>query len=221
MRLNKAIINSSLVLLLTLGLAGCAANNSASTHRSSHEPTAAKVTKSSNHKKTASEHKEQASTQQESSPVTTNQAATETPANYASQPGGSGTTVNTGPVTSGNQVASASQTGTSQTSPVVQPGQNPQQEITTDDEQELPAPFYYYWVWTDEQGTHNVDWDCMDTINNNGQITYADQYQYPSQAVQYDIREFNLHFDGSDQWVIDFDNQVNANPNHGVVNRNY
>ena len=61
----------------------------------------------------------------------------------------------------------------------------------------------------------------MDRINQNGKITYADYYaEYPSHAVQYDTREFNLHyFGGDEQWVPAFDNQINANPNHGVVNR--
>ena len=105
----------------------------------------------------------------------------------------------------------------------MRPEQNTQQAVNNDDEQELPAPFYYYWVWNDEQGrTHNVDWDMSDIINhNNGMIT--NEYRYdpiPSQAVQYDSREFNLHYhDGGYQWVVNFDNQINANPNHGVVNR--
>ncbi len=223
MRLNKAIINSSLVLLLALGLGGCAANNSASTHKTSHEPTSAKVTKANNHKKAAND-----STKQES-----NQAAIETPASYANvnQPASvvNPALANSSAVTSGNQAPVAGQTNANQSNQLVRPEQNTQQAVNNDDEQELPAPFYYYWVWTDEQGrTHNVDWDLSDTINQNGKLTFADYIyeqdpnapvEFPSHAVQYDTREFNLHYDGTYQWVVNFDNQVNANPNHGVVNR--
>lgn len=227
MRLNKAIINSSLVLLLALGLGGCAANNSASTHKASHEPTSAKVTKAVSHKKAASDSNDQTSTKQEGNQVTTNQAAVETPASYAnaSQPAGVANPAfaNSSTVASNNQAPAASQTTANQSNQLVRPTQNTQQAVNNDDEQELPAPFYYYWVWNDEQGrTHNVDWDMSDLINhNNGEIT--DEYRYdpiPDHAVQYDSREFNLHYlDGSYQWVINFDNQINANPNHGVVNR--
>lgn len=223
MRLNKAIINSSLVLLLALGLGGCAANNSASTHKTSHEPTSAKVTKANNHKKAAND-----STKQESNQATANQAAIETtPASYANvnQPASvvNPALASSNAVATGNQSPVAGQTNANQSNQLVQPAQNPQQAVNSDDEQELPAPFYYYWVWNDEQGrTHNVDWDMSDIINhNNGTIT--NEYRYdpiPGQAVQYDSREFNLHYhDGGYQWVVNFDNQINANPNHGVVNR--
>lgn len=79
MRLNKAIINSSLVLLLALGLGGCAANNSASTHKTSHEPTSAKVTKANNHKKAANDSTDQPSTKQESNQATTRPLLTRRP----------------------------------------------------------------------------------------------------------------------------------------------
>ena len=222
MRLNKAIINSSLVLLLALGLGGCAANNSASTHKTSHEPTSAKVTKANNHKKAANDSTDQPSTKQES-----NQAVIETPASYANvnQPASviNPALANSNAVASGNQAPVAGQTNANQSNQLVRPEQNTQQAVNNNDEQELPAPFFYYWVWNDEQGrTHNVDWDMSDIINhNNGTIT--NEYRYdpiPGQAVQYDSREFNLHYyDGGYQWVVNFDNQINANPNHGVVNR--
>ena len=227
MRLNKAIINSSLVLLLALGLGGCAANNSASTHKTSHEPTSAKVTKANNHKKAANDSTDQPSTKQESNQATANQAAIETPASYANvnQPASviNPALANSNAVASGNQAPVAGQTNANQSNQLVRPEQNTQQAVNNDDEQELPAPFFYYWVWNDEQGrTHNVDWDMSDIINhNNGTIT--NEYRHdpiPGQAVQYDSREFNLHYhDGGYQWVVNFDNQINANPNHGVVNR--
>lgn len=229
MRLNKAIINSSLVLVLALGLGGCAANNSASTHKASHEPASAKVAKSSSHKKATNDRSSQTADQQkDSNAVTTdNQAAVNTPASYGSQPASATaavTTASAGSVASasGNQTVTANPAAAAAT-PAVRPAQNTQPAATSEEEQELPAPFYYYWVWNDEQGrTHNVDWDLMDRINNNnGQITYADYYtELPGQAIQYDTRDFNLHYLGDgDQWVIDFDSQINANPNHGVVNR--
>ena len=231
MRLNKAIINSSLVVLLALGLGGCAATNSASTHKASHEPTSAKVTKSSSHnKKAANDNQEQPAVkdnndQSSANQVTTNQAVIESPASYANvnQPASVANPAfaNSNALVSGNQAA-IGQVNANPSSQVARPAQNTQQAVNNDDEQELPAPFYYYWVWNDDQGrTHNVDWDLMDRINQNGKITYADYYtEFPSHAVQYDTREFNLHyFGGDEQWIPDFDNQVNANPNHGVVNR--
>lgn len=232
MKLNKAIINSSLVVLLALGLGGCAATNSASTHKASHEPTSAKVTKSSSHnKKAANDNQEQTAVkdnndQSSVNSVTTNQAVAAAPASYANvnQPASVANPAfaNSNALVSGNQATAASQANANQSSQVARPAQNTQQAVNNDDEQELPAPFYYYWVWNDGQGrTHNVDWDLMDRINQNGKITYADYYtEFPSHAVQYDTREFNLHyFGGDEQWIPDFDNQINANPNHGVVNR--
>lgn len=233
MRLNKAIINSSLVLLLALGLGGCATNNSASTHKTSHEPTSAKITKANNHKKAANDSTDQPSTKQESNQATANKAAIETPASYANvnQPASVVNPVlaNSSTVISGNQAPVAGQTNANQSNQLVRPEQNTQQAVNNDDEQELPAPFYYYWVWNDEQGrTHNVDWDLSDAINQNGKLSYADYIyeqdpnapvEFPRNAVQYDTREFNLHYDGTDQWILNFDNQINANPNHGVVNR--
>lgn len=228
MRLNKAIINSSLVVLLALGLGGCAATNSASTHKASHEPTSAKVTKSSSHnKKAANDNQEQTAVKDNNDQASANQAVTAAPASYANvnQPASVANPAfaNSNVLVSGNQAAAVGQANANQSSQVARPAQNTQQAVNNDDEQELPAPFYYYWVWNDGQGwTHNVDWDMSDLINhNNGEIT--DEYRYapiPGHAVQYDSREFNLHYhDGSYQWVINFDNQINANPNHGVVNR--
>ena len=207
-------------------LGGCATNNSASTHKASHEPTSAKVAKSSSHKKATSDRSSQTASQQKDNNAVTpdSQAAVNTPASYSSQPASTAaavTTASAGSVASGNQTVTANPPAAAATS-AVRPAQNTQPAVTSDEEQELPAPFYYYWVWNDEQGrTHNVDWDLMDRINHNGQVTYADYYtELPSQAVQYDTRDFNLHYLGNgDQWVIDFDNQINANPNHGVVNR--
>lgn len=228
MRLSKAIINSSLVLLLALGLGGCATNNSASTHKASHEPASAKVTKPSSHKKATNNSNDQAAAKQESNNVVANnqaansQTGANTTAAYASQTASQAAT--TAPATSQTATAMPSSQNVASQNPtqqVARPAQNTQPAVTNDEEQEIPAPFYYYWVWNDEQGrTHNVDWDLLDRINQNGQLTYADYYtEFPSHAVQYDTREFNLHYDGTDQWVINFDNQINANPNHGVVNR--
>ena len=239
MRLNKAIINSSLVVLLALGLGGCAAPNSASTHKASHEPTSAKVTKSSSHnKKAANDNQEQPAVkdnndQTSANPVTASQAVAAAPASYANvnQPASVANPAfaNSNALVSGNQATAASQVNANQSSQVARPAQNTQQAVNNDDEQELPAPFYYYWVWNDGQGrTHNVDWDLSDAINQNGKLSYADYIyeqdpnapvEFPRNAVQYDTREFNLHYDGTDQWILNFDNQINANPNHGVVNR--
>lgn len=238
MRLNKAIINGSLVLLLALGLGGCA-NNNASTHKASHEPASAKITKPSSHKKdndsrnkqavakpeNSDRHNKQAVVKQENNTDTTTPVTANTVTSYTGQPVDSATS----PVNAGSYNATTNKqfvagpttvnTATNQVTPPVTPGS---QQATTTDEQECPAAFYYNWVWTDAQGrTHNVNWDLMDRINDNGQITYADYYdELPSNAVQYDQRDFNLHYDGTDQWIINFDNQINATPNHGVVNRN-
>ena len=74
MKLNKKLLNSSLVVLLALGLGGCA-TNSATTKHKTHEASRAKVVKQSSHKKAESK---STSEQSQSSATSTSKSSTST-----------------------------------------------------------------------------------------------------------------------------------------------
>lgn len=166
MKLNKKLLNSSLVVLLALGLGGCATNSATTTHKT-HEASSAKVVKQSSHKKAESK-----STSEQSSATSTskNNASTKS-ANAAATAKSSSTSTST---SNANNNVTAPAKAASQSSTVKQ---NQEKQLGLGDVA----------TWTDSEGvTHHVDSDGMDryTAKGSSQVQYQDfSGSLPSEAV--------------------------------------
>ena len=161
---NKRFLTSSLVIMLSLGLAGCATSSATSTHKVN-EATSTKVTNKNEKSATKDEHKNHSA--QHSALVTEN-ANTK-----ASQ------ITNVSAITSSNaddhSTTSSSQTNTSKVNTVVTtPSVTKHQSQSS---QEIQLGLGDVASWTDDKGiTHHVDSDGMDrqTISGSDQIHYQD-----------------------------------------------
>lgn len=182
MKLNKKVLNSSLVVLLALGLGGCAANSATTTHKT-HEATSSQVVKQSSHKKadnkSAKSASEQSVTKSSSSSVSSTavsqaSATTSTKSAKAAATASSNTKASSSSVSNANNVAVAPAKSTSQISNVKQ---NEQKQLGLGDVAS----------WTDAKGvTHHVDSDGMDryTTKGSSQVQYQDfSGSLPSDAV--------------------------------------
>lgn len=166
MKLNKKLLNSSLVVLLALGLGGCATNSATTTHKT-HEASSAKVVKQSSHKKAESK-----STSEQSSATSTSKNSTSTKsANAAATAKSSSTSTST---SNANNNVTAPAKAASQSSTVKQ---NQEKQLGLGDVA----------TWTDSEGvTHHVDSDGMDryTAKGSSQVQYQDfSGSLPSDAV--------------------------------------
>ncbi len=171
MKLNKKVLNSSLVVLLALGLGGCAANSATTTHKT-HEATSSQVVKQSSHKKADNKSAKAASEQScsvaSSSSTAVSHASATTKSANAATAASSSSNVN-------NNVAVTPAKAVSQSTSSVK--QNEQKQLGLGDVA----------TWTDAKGvTHHVDSDGMDryTTKGSSQVQYQDfSGSLPSDAV--------------------------------------
>jgi hypothetical protein len=196
-KVTKKLLNTSLALLLALGLGGCAATNQAYTHKTSNEPTSAKTVKQSTaqHKAATKESKqatkksakaESTSAASESSNATSSTGAPVSSTTAPSQ----GTTTSQQPAAT-NQATQAATTNTYQQnnagSTAAATSQAPAAATTTpktttpattnQQQGEIQLGLGDVAVWTDSYGiTHHVDSDGMDrqTIAGSTQVNYED-----------------------------------------------
>lgn len=167
-KLNKKVLNSSLVIILALGLGGCAVNSTTTTHQDSAR--SAKVTKQSSKKSTKTSNKAESSsnkaaaTYQSESTAVSHQASTDVNGNTASQQSNTNTT-------------SFSTTSNATTSIVSQNTTNAQRSSAPQAQQEIQLGLGEVASWTDSQGTtHHVDSDGMDRYTTKGsqEVQYQD-----------------------------------------------
>ena len=171
LQINKKMLNASLAIILALGLGGCGINQATTAHKTSNQPTSAKVVKKSANHKSANQSSKTASSSSES--VTNDSATTQPAATTASQQA-TQNSYNNGyqqPATSSAKAASQaeSQSNTqSQKSTITnQPQASPQLGLGDTA------------IWTDQYGVvHHVDSDGMDrmTIPGSDQVKYQDWY---------------------------------------------
>lgn len=157
MKMNKKVLNSSLVILLALGLGGCAVGNSTTTSHKSHEASSSQVVKQ-NHKKSAK------------SASTTAKNATAT--NHSTS---ANVTSSSNSASSAKNVTNASSTNTTQQ--VTAPAKAATSSSSIKEQKSVQLGLGDVATWTDSKGvTHNVDSDGMDryTTNGSSQVQYKD-----------------------------------------------
>lgn len=181
-KLNKKVLNSSLVIILALGLGGCAANSATTTTHNQDSTRSAKVTKQSNSKKStktdnkaeSSSNKSVATSQSERTSVNQEEGSSQVAMN-ASQ-------VSTNDKSSAavqqksTNVTSASSTSTT-TSNVNQNVTSTQTSAAPKTRQEIQLGLGEVASWTDSEGTtHHVDSDGMDRYTTKGsqEVHYQD-----------------------------------------------
>jgi type IV secretory pathway TrbL component len=173
MKLNKKILNSSLVIMLALGLGGCAVSSAPTTHKAS-EATSAKVVKQSSKKNTDKSAKadNKAATQKSASQTTSTSssvssaAASSTPAANVSSASAKESLAATTKTTSEGTAAINNKTAQTATS-----------KVASQQKQEVQLGLGDVASWTDDNGTtHHVDSDGMDRYTTKGSqdIQYQD-----------------------------------------------
>ncbi|WP_267202557.1 hypothetical protein [Limosilactobacillus kribbianus] len=195
-KVTKKLLNTSLALLLALGISGCAATNQTYTHKTSNEPTSAKTVKQSSaqHKAATKESKQatkKSSTTAEATTSTANEsssAATAESAPTAAMTTAAATpaTTNQGSVTAQQQSQAAAATTyqqskgnatTASQTPAVTTTAPKSTTSATTGQQQIQLGLGDVAVWTDSYGiTHHVDSDGMDrqTIAGSSQVNYED-----------------------------------------------
>lgn len=163
MKMNKKILNSSLVVLLALGLGGCAVSNSTTTSHKTHEASSSQVVKES-HKKSG----KSASTSAKNAATTNNHS---TSAKFASS--SSNSTSSAKNVTTTSSTAKA----TNNSQQVTAPAKATTSSSSVKEQKSVQLGLSDVATWTDSQGvTHNVDSDGMDryTTKGSSQVQYKD-----------------------------------------------
>ena len=170
MKLNQKVLKSSLVVMLTLGLGGCAANSATTTHKS-YEAQSAQVVKQ-NHKKASDKAAAKESTSEQKM-TSNNSSSANTVSKQASSQAASSTIAST---RSANASAVAAPAKAAQES-----------SSSVKENQNIQLGLGDVASWTDAQGvTHHVDSDGMDryTAKGSSQVQYQDwSGQLPSNAV--------------------------------------
>jgi flagellar biosynthesis GTPase FlhF len=170
MKLNQKVLKSSLVVMLALGLGGCAANSATTTHKS-HEAQSAQVVKQ-NHKKASDKAAAKESTSEQKM-TSNNSSSASTVSKQASSQAASSTVAST---RSANASAVAAPAKAAQES-----------SSSVKENQNIQLGLGDVASWTDAQGvTHHVDSDGMDryTAKGSSQVQYQDwSGQLPSNAV--------------------------------------
>lgn len=208
MKLNKKILNSSLVIMLALGLAGCATNATPNSHKTN-EATSAKVVKQGN-KKTAKNTKAKNDHQANKLATTTNtkQATGKSTSGVQTNSQSGSTTAASSSATSRAKASLAAATNHSNhNSGTTTQASNSQSQSTltatsttktatttkataksnTPVHREVQLGLGDVASWTDSKGiTHHVDSDGMDreTISGSSQVNYQDwSGKLPQNAV--------------------------------------
>lgn len=182
-KLNKKVLNSSLVIILALGLGGCAANFATTTHVQNNTRSA-KVTKQSNSKKstkannkaTSNSNKSVAASQSESTATSQEGSSRATMTSQTITSTKSSTAVQQQSNTGVTNAASTSST-TSTANNTNQNTANTQKSSAPKAQQEIQLGLGEVASWTDSQGTtHHVDSDGMDryTTKGNQEVQYQD-----------------------------------------------
>nr|WP_289564056.1 hypothetical protein [Limosilactobacillus vaginalis] len=160
MKMNKKVLNSSLVILLALGLGGCAVGSSTTTSHKTHEASSSQVVKQS-HKKS----EKSASTSAKTAAATNHSAST----NVASS---SSTTSSAKNVTT-SSAANTTNNGANQQ--VTAPAKVASSSSSVKEQKSVQLGLGDVATWTDSEGvTHNVDSDGMDRYTTKG----SSQVQY-------------------------------------------
>ncbi|WP_267202302.1 hypothetical protein [Limosilactobacillus kribbianus] len=177
MKLNKKILNSSLVIMLALGLGGCAVSSAPTTHKAS-EATSAKVVKQSSKKNSDKSTKaDNKATTKKSASQTTNASSTNSESTTATS------TVQAANVSSASakEVTAAATHKTSESTAqtaTTSAAQTATSKATSQKaHQEIQLGLGDVASWTDNTGvTHHVDSDGMDrqTISGSDQVHYQD-----------------------------------------------
>jgi hypothetical protein len=181
-KLNKKVLNSSLVIILALGLGGCAANSATTTTHNQDSTRSAKVTKQSSSKKSTKTDSKAESSSNKS--VATSQSERTS----VNQEGSSRVAMNASLVSTNDNssatvqqrdanATSASSTSTTTTSNVNQNTANTQASATPKAHQEIQLGLGEVASWTDSEGTtHHVDSDGMDRYTTKGsqEVHYQD-----------------------------------------------
>ncbi len=208
MKLNKKILNSSLVIMLALGLAGCATNATPNSHKTN-EATSAKVVKQGN-KKAAKNTKAKNDHQTNKSATTTNtkQATGKSTSGVQTNNQSGSTTAASSSATSRAKASLAAatnhsnhnsgtttQTSNSQNQSTLTATSTTKTATTTKTTAKSNTPAHHevqlglgdVASWTDSKGiTHHVDSDGMDreTISGSSQVNYQDwSGKLPQNAV--------------------------------------
>lgn len=196
--LNKKVLTSSLVMILSLGLAGCATNSTTSTHKVN-EATSTKVTKKNVKSDIKDEHKN-LSTQYSALAMEKSSTKVAPSQNKNTSSTISSSSNSSYPTTSSSATeqsaksattSSSNQSNTTQVSTVAATSSNSSAVATKhrnqDNYQEIQLGLGDIASWTDDKGiTHHVDSDGMDrqTINDSDQINYQDwSGKLPQNAV--------------------------------------
>ncbi|WP_373842472.1 hypothetical protein [Limosilactobacillus sp.] len=211
MKLNKKILNSSLVIMLALGLAGCATNATPNSHKTN-EATSAKVVKQGN-KKTAKNTKakndhqanklatttntKQATGKSTSGVQTNSQSGSTTAASSTSSSATSRAKASLAAATnhSNHNSGTTTQASNSQSQSTLTATSTTKTATTTKATAKSNTPVHRevqlglgdVASWTDSKGiTHHVDSDGMDreTISGSSQVNYQDwSGKLPQNAV--------------------------------------
>lgn len=174
-KLNKKVLNSSLVIILALGLGGCAANSAATTTHQDNTRSA-KVTKQSSSKKSV-----KTSNKAESNSSNEAVATSQSESTAVSQEGSSQVAMDAKNNTAVQQInantTSSSFTNNVTTSNTHQNTANTESSSAPKAHQEIQLGLGEVASWTDSQGTtHHVDSDGMDRYTTKGsqEVQYQD-----------------------------------------------
>lgn len=176
-KLNKKALNSSLVIILALGLGGCAINSATTTHVQDSTRTA-KVTKQSSSKKAAKADSKTESNKSAAATQSNSTAISQEGSSQATMTSQAATSTKSSSVISQQNTNTASATSTSTS--VANNSQNTtnvQQNSTPKAQQEIQLGLGDVASWTDSQGTtHHVDSDGMDRYTTKGsqEVQYQD-----------------------------------------------
>lgn len=162
MKMNKKVLNSSLVILLALGLSGCAVGSSTTTSHKTHEASSSQVVKQS-HKKSA----KSASTSAKTAAATSHSASTNVASSSSSTSSAKNVTTSSATNTTNN--------GANQQ--VTAPAKVASSSSSVKEQKSVQLGLGDVATWTDSEGvTHNVDSDGMDryTTKGSSQVQYKD-----------------------------------------------
>lgn len=166
MKMNKKVLNSSLVILLALGLGGCAVSSSTTTTHKTNEASSSQVVKQQSHKKS----EKSAKTSSKNTATTNNSSS----ANVTSSSSSISSAAN---VTSSSAANNISNNNNNASQQVVAPAKSETSSSSVKEQKSVQLGLGDVATWTDSEGvTHNVDSDGMDryTTKGSSEVQYKD-----------------------------------------------